>query len=170
MLQDTNSTAKQKQTALYYIYLRYFQQISGLPYKHRRKLKADKYIKQMKSLIKSGSTQQIDTYWILFAKRALPFFAISFLGELLMLNGLNTPFIMWKVAIGGTAFLTGLILYFVAAYEIEGVRFFSSLSKWIQYSAHPRDHSRPLDMIQTLKTLFPLAVTIASVCIKFYFK
>lgn len=156
----------QKTQLLYAIYDNYFRQLSELPWRLRRTVKADRTTKQMQRAIKGKPQNVLDTnYWLRFCAVCLPPFFVGILGELVFLS-LPASAPAWQYVLSFVVMLLGFAVYFVAYYAIESRRIYGGLHKWIEHRRHPKSKARPMDFFQTAKMLIPLGVSLAGALIK----
>ncbi len=170
VFQESGLEDTEKQTLLYPIYEAFYETLAGLPWKERKHCQAEKHIKAMKACLKKGqNTSASLQYWIDFAKYAGPCFLAFFGLELLFLLLLDkAP--AWLLALIFLGFLASLAAYFLVVYHIEGRRQFGTLQKWIWFRAAPKDHSRPIDLLQAAKAAIPLVVALGGAFIRMYVK
>lgn len=156
----------QKKRLLYAIYDTYFRQLSELSWPLRRKIGADKTIKQMQKAIKGKKAPPVSIrYWIRFCAICLPPLFVGILGEIAFLD-LTASSPPWQYALYFSVMLLGFTAYVVACYMIEGRRLYGGLHKWLEYRQNPKKKARPMDFLQTAKMLVPLGVSLAGALIK----
>lgn len=156
----------QKERLLYAVYDTYFRQLSELSWPLRRKIGADKAIKQMQKAIKGKKALSVSLrYWICFCAVCLPPLLIGILGEVALLD-LTVSSPPWQYVLSLSVMLLGFTAYVIACQMIEGRRLYGGLHKWLEYRQNPKKKARPMDFLQTAKMLVPLAASLAGALMK----